>query len=83
VKIQVEVFCVVLPCSIAVGYCFHLHPEDRGSKVLQNTDILLQHYTVSQPRRLQLVKYIFRNLKHRMTVNECYAFLAVCHCFLK
>jgi len=30
-----------------------LHPEDGGSKVLQNAGILLQHYTASQPKRLR------------------------------
>jgi hypothetical protein len=31
-----------------------LHPEDGGSKVLQNVGILPHCYTGSQPRRLQL-----------------------------
>jgi len=53
-------------CSVAIGYqCFggpgshHLHPEDSedgSSKVLQNVGILLQHCTVSQPRRLSCEK---------------------------
>jgi len=30
---------------------YSLPPEDGGSKVLQNIDILLQHYLPSQPRR--------------------------------
>jgi len=30
------------------------HPEDAGSKVLQNVGIQSQYYTASQPRRLQL-----------------------------
>jgi len=38
-----------------------LHPEDRGSKVLQNDGILLQHYTASQPRRLQLQNICIQN----------------------
>jgi len=32
----------------------NIHHEDGGSKVLQNVDILLHYYLVSQPRRLQL-----------------------------
>jgi hypothetical protein len=32
--------------------------EDRGSKVLQNTEILQQHYTVSEPWRPQLGVYV-------------------------
>jgi len=43
--IQVEVFWVVMAYSVVV---------DRGSKFLQNVDILLQHYTVLQCRRPQL-----------------------------
>jgi len=43
VKIQV-ILWVVTPCSIMVGY----HPKDTGSKVLQNTAVLLQHYMASQ-----------------------------------
>jgi hypothetical protein len=31
--------------------CLCFHPEDGGSKVLRNTDILPQHYTMSQPSR--------------------------------
>jgi hypothetical protein len=47
-KIQVEVFWAVMPCSVTVGClhfrgppCLHLHAEGP-----------LQHYTISQPRRL-------------------------------
>jgi len=29
-----------------------LHPQDVGSKVLRKDNILLQHYTVSQPKPL-------------------------------
>jgi hypothetical protein len=47
VKIEVEVFWVVTPCSSN-------DPEDGGSKVLRNVDILPQHYTASQPRRPRL-----------------------------
>jgi len=39
-KIKVEVFLVVMPCSVVVGYqhfrgsfCPHLHPEDEGGMV--------------------------------------------------
>jgi hypothetical protein len=34
VKIQAEVFWVVIPYSVAGGYQLHLHPEDGGRKVL-------------------------------------------------
>jgi len=55
VKSKVEFFCVVTPCSVAVGYlCFRglayiyarfsyrhsLYPEDGGSMDLRNVDIL-------------------------------------------
>jgi hypothetical protein len=56
VKIQVKVFWAVTLCSVADfggPGCF-LVPEDGGSKVLQNTGIMLQHYLVSQPRLEQL-----------------------------
>jgi hypothetical protein len=33
VKIQVEVFCVVTPLSVVVGYQRFRGPEDGGSKV--------------------------------------------------
>jgi hypothetical protein len=46
---HVEVFRVVTPCSVVVGY---LHPEDGGSMDLWNVGIIPQHYTESQPRRL-------------------------------
>jgi len=46
VKIQVEVFWVVMPYSAAVGYwCFG------GFCCLWSNGILPQHYTMSQPRR--------------------------------
>jgi len=51
VKVRVEVFCVVTPCSVAVEY-FTL--KLRGSMDLWNVCILPQHYTVSQPPRPQL-----------------------------
>jgi hypothetical protein len=66
-KIKVEVFLVVMPCSDVVGYqklqgtllpiyiplsqSHSLHPEDRGGKVLRNAGILPHHYMASQPRR--------------------------------
>jgi hypothetical protein len=61
-KIQVVVFWVLMQCSGVVGYhyfrgtcCFHLcHPEDGGSKILQNTDILPHHYIATPPIRPQL-----------------------------
>jgi len=37
--------------------CDAVSPEDGGSKVLQNTGILLQHYTASQTRRPWLESY--------------------------
>jgi hypothetical protein len=55
VKIQVEVFCVVTLCSVAVIPTFRkaLVPQvaDRSSKVPRNVDILPQRYTASQPGR--------------------------------
>jgi len=54
-KIQVEVFCVMIPRSV-VGYqrfggqcCLHL--QGGGRIDLRNVGVLPQHYTVSQPRR--------------------------------
>jgi hypothetical protein len=61
---QVEVFWVVTPCSVVVGYqlfssprCLHL----QGSLVLRNVGNLLQHYTTSQPRRPLLEVLILVN----------------------
>jgi len=51
-RCQVEVYWIVTPCGVAVGY--HIHPEDEGSKVLRNVGILPQHYTASQTRRPRL-----------------------------
>jgi hypothetical protein len=55
---QFEVFWVVTPCSVMVWYkrfrisfCLFLQGEDGGCMHLWNFGILLQHYTVSQPRR--------------------------------
>jgi len=31
------------------GFC---RPEDGGSKIIRNVDIIPQHYTTSQPRKL-------------------------------
>jgi hypothetical protein len=40
------------PCLYLCPFQHHsLHPEDEGSKILQTTGILLQHYMVSQPVR--------------------------------
>jgi len=67
VEIQVKVFRLWW-CAM-VGYhrfggphC--LCPEDGGIKVLQNSWILLQHHTASQPRRpgLEMQRLLARNL---------------------
>jgi hypothetical protein len=50
---QVEVFGVLTPCCVVVGY-HRFHPEDRGSMDLRNVGIPPQHYTVSQHRRPRL-----------------------------
>jgi hypothetical protein len=46
VKIQVEVFWIVMPCSVVKGY-----QHFRVIMVLQNVGILPQHYMTSQTRR--------------------------------
>jgi hypothetical protein len=51
VKIQVEVFWVLKPCSVVLGYQLQLHHEDAGSMDLRDVGILPQHYTASEPRR--------------------------------
>jgi len=58
---EIEFFCVVMPCSVVVGYkrfgapcCLHFQGEDGGSMDLRNVGILLKHYTASQPRRPRL-----------------------------
>jgi hypothetical protein len=58
---QVQIFCIVTPCSVMIGYqhlgepcCFHLQGGDGDGMVLWNIGTLLQHYMVSQPRRPQL-----------------------------
>jgi hypothetical protein len=52
---QVDVFCIVTPCNVVVGYqcfrgpcCLHLQGE---------VGIPPQHYTASQPRRPRLEIY--------------------------
>jgi hypothetical protein len=73
VKIQVKVFW-----DVVVGYklyggpsCFRLqihHPEDGGSKVLRNVEILPQHCRASHPRRHQLESFLaFRSV---LSVNK-------------
>jgi hypothetical protein len=64
VKIQAEVFWVVMLCNVVVGYqcfrgpcCLHLH-QYGGSKVIWNIQILPQHYMASQPRRPQLESFV-------------------------
>jgi hypothetical protein len=52
-SIQVDVLLVMMLFSVVVLFCFR-EPEDRGSKVLQNTETIPQHYMVSQPKRPQL-----------------------------
>jgi len=42
--------------------------EDGGSKVLQNVGILLQHYTLSQPRRSRLESSL--PWKHQVSFND-------------
>jgi hypothetical protein len=50
VKIQIEVFWVVTLCSVLVlPSCWH-----GGSMDIRNVGIILQHYTMSQPRRPRL-----------------------------
>jgi hypothetical protein len=51
IRIQIEVFYVMMLCSVVGGYhcfggpyCLHLQPADGGSKVLRNIGILPQHY---------------------------------------
>jgi hypothetical protein len=76
-KLHVQVFLVVMLCSVVVEYqylrgpcCFHLQGEDEGSKVLQNTGILWQHYIPSPSHNPQdinwkrmLSKYNGQNIK--------------------
>jgi len=52
----VQVFRVVTPCSVVVGYQHFrsLHPEDGASMDLWNVGILPQHYTAWQSRRPRL-----------------------------
>jgi hypothetical protein len=56
VLFQVEVFCVVMLCSVVVGkqrFRGPLHLEDGGSMDLCNIGILPQHNMASKPRRPQ------------------------------
>jgi len=39
---------------VFLSHRYSVHPEDEGSKALQNIGILLQQYTTSQPTRPQL-----------------------------
>jgi len=50
---KVEVFWVVMSCSVVIGYrrfggpyCLHSHSEDGGSKVLRNVGILPHHHNL-------------------------------------
>jgi hypothetical protein len=50
VMFQVDIFWVVTPCSVVVGYqcfggscCLHLQDEYGGSMVLRNVGILFTH----------------------------------------
>jgi hypothetical protein len=61
---EIEVFWVVMPCSVVVGYQRSrgpllslipaIHIEDGGSMNLRNIGILPQHYPALRPRRPQL-----------------------------
>jgi N-acyl-L-homoserine lactone synthetase len=58
VKIQVKVFWVVMPCSVAVGYQHYgLVAAIFMVKVLQNIGILLQQYTASLDLNIQCSSY--------------------------
>jgi len=61
IVLQVKVFWVVTACIVVVGYQLTMmspslhHPTVNGSSMaLQNTGMLLQHYTMSQSRRPEL-----------------------------
>jgi len=49
-KIHGEVFWIVTPCSVVVGY-LHIQGEDGDMLDLRNVGILPEHYTASQLRR--------------------------------
>jgi hypothetical protein len=58
-QIGVEIFWVMTPCSVVVGYqrfgrscCPHLQAE--GNKVLRNFGILPHHFTALRPRSPRL-----------------------------
>jgi len=53
-KIQVEVFWVVMVCSVVLGYQHFRGPEDGDSMDLWNTGILPQQCMASWPRNPQL-----------------------------
>jgi hypothetical protein len=64
---EVEVFWVVMSYSAAVGY--HRLKGHGGSKVLQNTGILPQHYAASQPRDHNLNLHHCENIKYHFKSN--------------
>jgi len=82
VKIQVQVFWVVMPCSVAVRYrcfggpcCFHLGGEVKMSEARsrETFGIVQRHYTASQPRRPGLgMEYIIAIMKQPVD-NPCHA----------
>jgi len=41
VVMKIQIFWIVTMCSHVIGY-----PDDQGSMVLQNSDILPHHYSV-------------------------------------
>jgi hypothetical protein len=78
VMFPVEVFCIVMSCSVVVGHqhfegscCLHLKcevTEDGGSMVLRNTSILPQSYTASQRRRPGLKRTLIFHFHHYISV---------------
>jgi hypothetical protein len=79
VKIQVEVFWDVMPCSVVVGYqhfggpyCLHLQGGDGGSKVQQNVGILLQYYMALHPLRPQHGSRILCFETYKFILTACH-----------
>jgi len=71
VKIQVEIFMVVTPCSFVVGYqrfrgSWCLHPENEENMYVWNVGILPQYYTASQSIRPQLEISYFVSLNFHL-----------------
>jgi hypothetical protein len=58
--VQVEVFWIVTPCSVVLGYKHP--PEGGGSMILRKAGMLPHHYKASEDLDLNLRRYKLKSL---------------------